>query len=147
MLSNHLLVLKPVWEGFSLEEWTGSQQSFIIFIYLQKFLSQELIKQKDGWNYLHESFEIHFFKNLMCQNEARKLVHWRFFLGFDLLAWTNLLNLMSRRIFSLNFHDHWLFNCPNWSARLQAASNRTQVKLNYSDFEPWNEIQLVWEIA
>ena len=60
-------------------------------------------------NYLKYSF----FKTLMCQNEARKLVHWRFFLGFDLLAWTNLLNHMSSRIFSLN-DDHWLFNCSNW---------------------------------
>ena len=67
-----------------------------------------------------------FFKNLMCQNEARKLIHWRFFLGFDLLAWTNLL-----KNFFAQFSWSLAVQLPELSARLQAASNRTQFQLEF----------------
>ena len=126
MLSNHLLVLKPVWEGFSLEEWTGSQQIFIIFIYLQKFLSQELIKQKGGWNYLHELFEIHFFQKFNVSKWSSKTYSLKIFLGFDLLAWINLL-----KNFFAQFSWSLAVQLPELSARLQAASNRTQFQLEF----------------
>ena len=142
MLSNHLLVLKPVWEGFSLEEWTGSQQIFIIFIYLQKFLSQELIKQKGGWNYLHELFEIHFFLKFNVSKWSWKTWSLTIFSWFWFASMNNLLNLIESKNFFAQFSWSLAVQLLELSARLQAAYNWTQVILVISDCETLNEIQL-----
>ena len=56
-------------------------------------------------------FKYIFFFQIKCVK--LKLDNWVtevFFAGFDLLAWTNLLNLIGYQ--HLMFDFHWLFNCP-----------------------------------
>ena len=70
-------------------------------------------------------FNTFFKKNLMCQNDAGKIVHWSFFVGFDLLAWTNLLILIVWQHLMLDFH--WLFSCPIWHVWSQASNRKVKI--------------------
>ena len=50
---------------------------------------------------LHKLFEMHFFLNNMCLNEAGKLAQGSLYLGIELRAWSNLLIFIGWQHFML----------------------------------------------
>ena len=90
-------------------------------------------------------YKCQFLINILSQNTQVKR---HLFLSRKLFSefYGNLLNLIGQQHFTLDFY--WLFNCPICSVRflIQAASNRTHVKLDSSDASCISQI-LIWLLS
>ena len=101
----------------------------LIKVQTSHYISLHLPKQKHGLKFWSSNclnyFQYIFLKKSDVSKWCWQNCRLKFFLGFDLLAWTNLFILLGWQHLMLDFH--WLFSCPIWHVWSQASNRKAKI--------------------